>query len=123
MSEPVPEVQDLPADLARHGTTDDDPVQPSDIENDRPQTSVASTRELVLQAELEETRALVDLFRARLEVVERRVAEMEQALQQTDHKETRRDLSSLETDPIPEQILSLTAAAGPDAQNCLKYLK
>lgn len=82
---------------------------PSEIKDDRPQSS-DSTRELTLQAELAETRALVDVFRARLEDVERKVAELEQIARRSDSKDVERvQLMSPEADPIPGHRNSVEA--------------
>lgn len=83
----------------------------SDINDDRPHTS-ATTRELALRAELAETRALVDVFKTRLEEVERKVAELHHAVQRADLKEVdRTPPTSLQTDMVPEQSVFANGVA------------
>ncbi|KAI0353692.1 hypothetical protein OH77DRAFT_1482995 [Trametes cingulata] len=61
---PVPDVPDILDDLQAHETAPVEEAEPSQLER-------------LLEAEILETRALLDTFRARLEAVEQKVAELE----------------------------------------------
>ncbi|KAI0636293.1 hypothetical protein C8Q77DRAFT_1155982 [Trametes polyzona] len=83
---PLPDLSDAVASLETQEITLHAQVEDDHVEQQRQQQQEPSPLERLLEAEILETRTLLDTFRARLEAVEQKVAEMEAHEAQREHE-------------------------------------